>query len=177
VSSHLLTYTRQPRSASLHENAARRVACSLGTRPRVTFGDGGQDEIRARSAVRCVSSDPRLAVCAAQDWFYGGLGETVRRVLSQEDWPQVNTMICKEAQGNPGTPGHMRGGLADLPGQAAPAPARSPGRTSCASLARKANTESNQTDTVSASRCGGFGRTRPWRGLRTRRCPCWSTTG
>ena len=29
---------------------------------------------------------------------YGGLGETVRRVLSQEDWPQVNTMICKKAQ-------------------------------------------------------------------------------
>jgi hypothetical protein len=24
-------------------------------------------------------------------------------VLSQEDWPQVNTMICKKAQDNPGT--------------------------------------------------------------------------
>jgi hypothetical protein len=34
---------------------------------------------------------------------YGGLGETVRRVLSQEDWPQVNTMICKKAQDNSGT--------------------------------------------------------------------------
>lgn len=36
---------------------------------------------------------------------YAGPGETVRRVLSQEDWPQVNTMICKKAQDNSGTPG------------------------------------------------------------------------